>query len=111
MERTTLRHTPAKPFTQNASRAQGRESQRRNGERHYINHYPPFSVHFYPQKDPQEVCYRAWDHELIAYGCHLLVVYEGLKANTPDILAESDAPYDPASGLPYIRTIEYRLRL
>jgi hypothetical protein len=35
-----------KPFTQNASRAQGRESVRRNGERHYINHYPHFSVHY-----------------------------------------------------------------
>jgi hypothetical protein len=100
-----------KPFTQNASRAQGRESVRRNGERHYINHYPHFSVHYYPQKEPQEVWYREWDNEVIAYGWHLLDVYECLKANIPQTLAESEAPYDPDSGLPYIQMIEYRVRL
>ena len=106
-----MRAATAKPFTQNASRAQGRESVRRNGERHYINHYPHFSVHYYPQKDPQEVWYREWDNEVIAYGWHLFDIYESLKANIPQILAESEAPYDPDSGKPYIQMIEYRVRL
>jgi len=104
-------HAAVKPFTHNSSRAQGRESIRRNGERHYINHAPHFSVHYYPQKALQEVWYREWDNEIIAYGFHLLAVYENLKANTPDILAESGTPYDPASGRPCIQTIEYRVRL
>ena len=97
-------------YANNASRAPGRESVRRNGERHYLNHYPHFSVHYYPQKEPQEVWYREWDNELIAYGWNLLAVYEDLKANTPDILQECDTSYDPDSGAPHIQTIEYRIR-
>jgi hypothetical protein len=99
------------PFTQNASRGKGRESVCRNGERHYINHYPHFSVHYYPHREPQEVWYREWDNELIAYGWKLMAVYEHLKANVPEVLAESDTPYDPAAEGPYIRNIEYRIRL
>ena len=98
-------------FSHNTSRAQGRECVGRTGECHYINHYPPFSVHYYPARHPQEVWYRQWDEELIAYGWHLRAVYEDLKANAPQLLTESDGPYDPASEVPYIRRIEHRVRL
>src|SRR5207248_5627646 len=109
--RMDLELVKGRNYANNASRAPGRESMRRNGERHYINHYPHFSVHYYPQKEPEEVWYREWDNEIIAYGRKLLTVYESLKANMPQILAESDTPYDPASEQPYILMIEYRIRL
>jgi hypothetical protein len=37
----------SKTFTGNAGKAKGREFIRRNKERHYINHSPHFSVHYY----------------------------------------------------------------
>jgi hypothetical protein len=42
----TAQTAQTKTFANNPSRTPGREFLRRNGERHYINHYPHFSVHY-----------------------------------------------------------------
>jgi hypothetical protein len=95
----------------NVSRAPGREAIRQNGERHYINHRPHFSVHYYPYKDPEELWFHEWEHDIIAYGYHLGKLYDELKANSRHILEESTGPYDPNDGRPYIHKIEHRMRL
>ena len=96
-----------KTFTGNAGKAKGREFIRRNGERHYINHSPHFSVHYYPE--PERVWYKTWEDDMHIFGRNLLGVFESLKSNSPDILQESEGPQDAES--PYIEKIEFRLRL
>jgi hypothetical protein len=102
--------TQAGKHAGNVSRAPGREVKRLNGERHYINHRPHFSVHYYP-KDPEELWFHEWEHDIIAYGYHLEALYHELKANSRHILEESTGPYDPNDGRPYIHKIEHRMRL
>jgi hypothetical protein len=105
-------HTaPAGRHAGNVGRAPGREARRLNGERHYINHRPHFSVHYYPNRDPEELWFNEWEHDIIAYGYHLEAIYHELKANSRHILEESSGPYDPNSGEPYIHKIEHRMRL
>jgi hypothetical protein len=96
----------SKSHTGNAGKAKGREFVWRNGERHYINHSPYFSVHYYPE--PEQVWYKTWEEDMLVFGRNLLAVYEDLKANTPEILRESEGPQDAES--PYIEKIEFRLR-
>jgi hypothetical protein len=97
-----------RPHTPNVSRNPGREAIRRNDERHYINHRPPFAVHYFPQKEPEEVWLHIWEHDLIVYGYKLAPLYDKLKANARDVeLAESAGPYDPAADGTYILKIEY----
>ena len=43
---------------------------------------PPFSVHYYPQKQPEELWFHEWEHDIIAYGYHLEALYHELKANS-----------------------------
>jgi hypothetical protein len=97
----------SKTFTGNAGKAKGREFIRRNGERHYINHAPHFSVHYYPIE--QRVWYQTWENDVHLFGRNLLGIYESLKSNSPDILQESEGPQD--AERPYIEKIEFRLRL
>jgi hypothetical protein len=100
-----------RPHVGNVSRNPGREAVRRNGERHYINHRPAFAVHYYPQNQPEELWYHAFEHELIVYGYKLAALYDKLKANGWEVLEESDGPYDPNGAGPFIQKIEYRLAL
>jgi hypothetical protein len=97
----------SKTHTGNAGKAKGREFVRRNKERHYINHTPHFSVHYYPE--PEEVWYKTWEDDIHVFGRNLQRVYEDLKANSPEILQESEGPQDVES--PYIEKIEFRVRL
>ncbi len=101
-----------RPHTSNASRNPGREAVRQNGERHYINHRPHFSVHFYPAdktRSLEEVWYREWQDGFICYGYNLLPIYDQLKANGWEVLQESPGPNNPADGRPFITKIEYRM--
>lgn len=99
----------SRTHTGNAGKAKGREFIRRNGERHYFNHAPHFSVHYYPTEQPERVWYKVWEDDIHAFGRNLLAVYEDLKANTPDVLRESEGPQDAAQ--PYIERIEFKTRL
>jgi hypothetical protein len=99
----------SKTFAGNAGKAKGREFIRRNGEQHYINHAPHFSVHYYPTEQPERVWYKTWEDDAHVFGRNLRGVYEDLKANAPNALRESDGPQD--AERPYIETIEVRLRL
>ena len=92
-----------------AGKTPGREFVKRSGERFYISHRPHFSVHYHPEGKAERVLYKTWEEEVVVHGRNLRAVYEDLKANTPEILRESEGPQD--SDKPYIERIEYRVRL
>ena len=79
----------------------------RFGERHYIHHAPHVSVHPYPEGKTEKICYKT--EEVMIYGHKLRAVDEDLKANTPEVLRESEGPQD--ADKPYTERIAYRMRL
>ena len=68
-------------------------------------------MHYYPQRQPQELWFHEGEHIIIAYGYHLEPYYHELKANSRHVLEENDGPYDTDSGRPYIVKIEHRMWL
>ena len=85
-----MQHTLDRSHTGNAGKAKGREFVRHNGERHYINHLPHFSVHYYPTGSSERIVYVTWEEDMIISGRNLLTVYEDLKANSPETIRESE---------------------
>src|SRR4029079_8796608 len=59
-----MQDAKAKTFTGNSGKAKGREFLLRTGERHYINHSPYFSVHYYPHETPEKVWYKTWEDDM-----------------------------------------------
>lgn len=104
-----VQEAKARTFTGAAGKTKGREFVKRSGERHYINHAPHFSVHHFLKGKTEKVLYKTWEEEVVISGRNLRGVYEDLKANTPEVLRESEGPQD--SDKPYIEKIEYRVRL
>src|SRR5688572_594898 len=95
-----------------ATRNPGFEAIRNNGERHYTNHAPYFTVHYFPGKTPGDVELLWYEKNQDRYKCEgysLLSVYEDLKTGKRGALVESTGPYDPAGGRPYILKIEYEM--
>lgn len=98
-----------KDHTGAAGRAKGQEFVIANtGERHYTNHSPRFSVHYYPQKEPEQLLYVSWEEHYLLHGYDLLETYETLKANVTDVIRQSQGPREV--GKPYIEKIEFLLR-
>jgi hypothetical protein len=74
----------------------------------YTNHSPRFSVHYYPQKQPEQVLYVSWEEHYLLHGYDLGETYETLKANVTDVIRQSQGPREV--GKPYIEKIEFLLR-
>lgn len=86
-------------------RTKGNEFVDGDGVRLYINHQPHFIVQYWPQRHPEEVCYREWQEQVILYGHHLRDLYEALKAKAPEVLTVDTGPYDPDSPTPSIQRL------
>jgi len=96
------------------TRNPGCEAVCKTSERHYINHQPYFTVHYYPGEKPgdlEQVWYQKFEDRIICSGYNLLEIYGNLKKNRRIPLEESMGPYDPNDDKPFIVKIKHELRL